>query len=115
MQKMFDLGFEAMEAGKLEGAIYLLSQFINSIDGLVKLPDRSVHTLFISLHYEIILMILRFREVSLAIDSLRLCLMSQWGTVVIVQPPKTQQNSQLALTFEESESTVEITELNEDE
>jgi len=37
---MFDLGLETMEAGKLEGAIYLLSQFINSIDGLVILPDR---------------------------------------------------------------------------
>lgn len=40
LQKMFDMGFEAMEAGKLEGAIYLLSQFINSSDGLVTLPDR---------------------------------------------------------------------------
>jgi hypothetical protein len=42
VQKMFDLGFEAMESGKLEGAIYLLSQFINSVDGLVTLPDRWV-------------------------------------------------------------------------
>ncbi|XP_059469084.1 SET and MYND domain-containing protein 4-like [Neocloeon triangulifer] len=86
LQKMFDMGFEAMEAGKLEGAVYLLSQFLNSIDGMVNLPDR---------------------EVILAIDALRLCLMSLWGTVVVVQPPKTDNNN----LQKEIESTVKITEL----
>ncbi|CAB3371284.1 Hypothetical predicted protein [Cloeon dipterum] len=86
LQKMFDMGFEAMEAGKLEGAVYLLSQFINTIDGDVIMPDR---------------------EVCLSIDALRLCLMNLWGNVVVIQPLKSEEKIQSTL----DESTVQITEL----